>query len=142
MIKRADGAGSVVRQTVAMRCVDVGVMATLDVELGFDARDPYAVTAAFHTEFGEVVWTFARELLVNGLTGPTGDGDVEVWPAVGITGAAAVRLEFRSPDGELLVETSSRGITDFVNRTRAIVPVGAESAHFDVDTLIDQLLAI
>ena len=142
MIKRTDAAGAVVRQTVSMHCVDAGANAVLEVELGYEATDPYAVTASFQTEYGEVVWAFARDLLVGGLTHPTGDGDVEVWPAVSAFGGAAVRIEFRSPDGELLVETASRGITDFVNRTAGIVPLGAESSHLDVDQLIDQLLTV
>lgn len=142
MFKRTEGTGATVRQSVTMHCVDVGVAAALDVDLGYSAADPFAVTAAFQTEYGEVVWTFARDLLIRGLTRPVGDGDVEVWPAVGFTGAAMVRIEFRSPDGELLVETPSRGITTFVNQSLRLVPAGEESAHLDVDDLIDQLLAV
>ncbi|MFS3129069.1 SsgA family sporulation/cell division regulator [Nocardioides sp. Bht2] len=142
MFNRAEGGGSSVRQSVTMHCVDVGVAAALDVDLGYSEHDPYAVTASFQTEYGEVVWTFARDLLIRGLTRPVGDGDVEVWPAVGMTGAAMVRIEFRSPDGELLVETPSRGITAFVNQSMQVVPLGEESAHLDVDDLIDQLLGV
>ncbi len=72
----------IVTQEVTMRCVDSeGESVVLEATLGYHATDPYAVTATFRTEICEVVWTFARELLTQGLTDPAGEGDVHVCPA-------------------------------------------------------------
>ncbi|KQY64835.1 hypothetical protein ASD66_10625 [Nocardioides sp. Root151] len=126
-----------------MRCVDAdGETVVLEATLGYDAADPYAVTATFRTEICEVVWTFARDLLTRGLTDPTGEGDVHVWPCLDANGRAVVIIELCSPDGELLVQAPTTEITKFVNRTLARVPVGTESTRIDVDELIDQLLAV
>ena len=130
-----------VTQTVPMDCVDVeGQAITLDAELGYYPADPYAVTATFRTPGGDVVWTFARELLTAGLTSPAGDGDVHVWPCLDASGRAVVIIELNSPDGELLVQAPTKDIYRFVNRTLAAVPAGNESDFIDVDLLINQLL--
>ncbi|WP_162250913.1 MULTISPECIES: SsgA family sporulation/cell division regulator [unclassified Nocardioides] len=132
-----------VTQEITMRCVDAdGETVVLEATLGYDAADPYAVTATFRTEICEVVWTFARDLLTRGLTDPTGEGDVHVWPCLDANGRAVVIIELCSPDGELLVQAPTTEITKFVNRTLARVPVGTESTRIDVDELIDQLLAV
>ncbi|WP_245644489.1 SsgA family sporulation/cell division regulator [Nocardioides jensenii] len=131
----------IVTQEVTMRCVDSeGESVVLEATLGYHATDPYAVTATFRTEICEVVWTFARELLTQGLTDPAGEGDVHVWPCLDANGRAVVIIELSSPDGELLVQAPTAEITRFVNRTLACVPVGTESMHIDVDQLIGQLL--
>lgn len=130
-----------VTQPVPMECVDAdGQAITLDAELGYHPADPYAVTATFRTPGGDVVWTFARELLTTGLTAPAGDGDVHVWPCLDASGRAVVIIELNSPDGELLVQAPTREIYSFVNRTLGVVPAGSESDFIDVDLLISQLL--
>ncbi|MBD8869793.1 SsgA family sporulation/cell division regulator [Nocardioides sp. MJB4] len=113
---------------------------TLAAELGYCPDDPYAVTATFKSPGGDVLWTFARDLLARGLTDPVGDGDVHVWPCLDTSGRAVVIVELHSPEGELLVQGSTHEITRFVNRTLALVPAGLESDRVDVDQLIDQLL--
>ena len=105
-----------VTQDIAMECVDVdGLSMTLAVVLGYCPEDPYAVTATFRTPGGDVVWTFARDLLARGLTDPVGDGDVHVWPCLDTSGRAVVIIELRSPDGELLVQGATHEVTRFVN---------------------------
>lgn len=142
MRKHDDTFSSDVTQDVTMECVDVeGQAMTLAAELGFSPADPYAVTATFRTTGGDVIWTFARELLSRGLTAPAGDGDVHVWPCLDASGRAVVIIELSSPDGELLVQAATQDVYDFVNRTLTVVPHGTESDHIDVDQLIDQLLS-
>ena len=71
-----------IRQPIVMRCVSEGGDGpTLPVVLGYCSSDPYAVSASFGTTAGEIVWTFGRDLLRDGLGGPVGIGDVRVWPA-------------------------------------------------------------
>jgi len=129
-----------VTQSVTMDCVDrSGQAMSLEAELGYYPADPYAVTATFRTTGGDVVWTFARELLIGGLTAPAGEGDVHVWPCLDSTGRATVIIELNSPDGELLVQVPTKDLYRFVNRTLSTVPLGGESDFLDLDQLILQL---
>ncbi len=109
-------------------------------ELVFDRADPYAVTMHLEARSGSVVWTFARELLADGLYAPIGDGDVQIWPCLSSAGEAVVIVELCSPDGMAILQAPSRTVHDFVVRTLEAVPAGEESAHLELDTLISQLL--
>lgn len=130
-------------QDITLRCVDEnGQSMILSATFGYDAADPFAVSTTFRTQWSEVVWTFARELLFGGLTNPTGDGDVHVWPCLDSEGNAIAIIEFSSPDGELLVQAPGIEISTFLSRTYTQVPAGTESSHVDVDDLIHQLLAV
>jgi hypothetical protein len=131
-----------VSESVSLDCVDgAGQTMTLPGELGYTSSDPYAVTMIFQTAGGNVVWTFARDLMVRGLTAPAGDGDVHVWPCLDADGQAVVIVELHSPDGELLVQVATKDVYRFVNRTLAAVPLGTEGEHLDLDVLIGQLMA-
>jgi hypothetical protein len=112
----------------------------LEGELVFDPADPYAVVMNLEARSGTVVWTFARDLLADGLYEPRGDGDVQVWPCLSSSGDAVVIIELSSPDGLALLQAPSRAVHDFVVRTLEIVPAGEESAHLAMDDLISQLL--
>jgi len=110
----------------------------------YDVADPYAVSVAFHTGpadgSGDVVeWTFARQLLTDGVTGPVGEGDVQVWPSSS-AGAPVVCLALSSPSGKALFEIPLPALVDFLGSTYAAVPTGGESAHVDVDAELALLL--
>lgn len=113
----------------------------LEGELVFDPADPFAVAMHLEASSGTVVWTFARELLSEGLYGPAGDGDVQVWPCLSNTGGAVVIIELRSPHGMAMLQASSREVAAFVAATEKVVPTGQEGAHLLMDDLISQLLA-
>jgi hypothetical protein len=113
----------------------------LDGEFSFDPADPYAVTMKLEARSGSVTWTFARELLAEGLYHPAGDGDVQVWPCLSHTGDAVVIIELCSPDGTALLQTNSRAVQAFVTSVYAAVPDGTESSRVSIDTLVAQLLA-
>lgn len=105
----------------------------------YDPLDPYAVHVAFHTGTGEVVdWTFARQLLTDGVTRPTGEGDVQVWPSHGAR--SIVCLALSSPSGRALFEMPLAELVEFLSRTYAVVPTGAEGDHVDVDAELALLL--
>lgn len=112
--------------------------------LSYDAADPYAVTVAFHTGVngnGEVVqWTFARQLLTDGVTAPVGQGDVQVWPSTEAADGSVVCLSLSSPSGKALFEIPVSELVEFLTMTYAAVPTGAESDHVDVDAELAQLL--
>ena len=111
-------------------------------ELVFDHTDPYAVAMHLEAKSGTVVWTFARELLAEGLYLPIGNGDVQVWPCLSVSGHAVVIIELCSPDGLALLQAPSCLVHDFVARTYEVVPEGEESVHLAMDALISQLLAV
>jgi Streptomyces sporulation and cell division protein, SsgA len=120
--------------------------ASLPVRAGlrYEVSDPYAVAIGFHTASavgeGEVVeWTFARQLLTDGVAAPVGDGDVQVWPSTS-SGAPVVCLSLCSPSGKALFELPLPELVDFLGRTYDAVPTGAESAHVDVDAELALLL--
>ena len=143
MRKHEDRFMSGLTQDIEMDCVDAaGQSMTLDASLGYQANDPFAVTVTFRTPGGEVVWTFARELMARGLSVPAGEGDVHVWPCLSADGRAVIIIELRSPDGELLVQAPTLEINAFVDRTLALVPEGTESSQFNIDELIGQLFAV
>lgn len=113
----------------------------LDGELVFDPTDAYAVAMHLESKAGTVVWTFARELLSEGLYEPAGNGDVQVWPCLSDTGSAVVIIELRSPEGMALIQAPARAVRDFIARTHEIVPMGDESRHLSLDRLITRLLS-
>lgn len=131
----------VVSEAVELEFVDAhGETANLPADLTYDAVDPFAVTMVFHTGQSDVAWTFGRDLLLEGRYEPTGDGDVHVWPCLSAEGSAVTIIELCSPDGEVLVQTSTRSVNRFVARMLEVVPVGKESSLVDFDTELATLL--
>lgn len=117
-----------------------GRSVSLPTTLRYRAEDPYAVAFVFHSAGGDVEWVVARTLLMQGLAAPVGDGDVRVYPAVDEIGVAVTRLDFCSPDGRLVAEADPLTVQAFLARTFALVPVGAESQHLDLDAVVEALL--
>lgn len=127
---------------ITVECMDErGIRHEIDTVLGYRSSDPFAVAMTFVTSDGKLVWTFGRDLLARGIESPVGDGDVHVAPAIGTRGRAMVSIELSSPDGRLVLQARSSDISDFLARSVAVVPPGAESDYFDVDMLITQVLA-
>jgi hypothetical protein len=97
----------------------------------YDAADPYAVSVTFFTGAAEPVrWTFARQLLTDGVERSVGEGDVRVWPA--------------QTDGNpvVYIALSSLGdVVDFLSRTYLAVPTGSESDFVDVAGELSVLLS-
>jgi hypothetical protein len=133
---------TVVKQLVTLELIDAAGGATpLETELGYDARDPFAVSATFNTIAGPVRWAFGRDLLIGGLDEPTGDGDVHVWPCLDNEAQPVVIIELCSPDGEALVQARTTDITAFVQKITAAVAPGSEGDFMDVDAAIAAIFA-
>jgi hypothetical protein len=113
----------------------------VDVLLRYDTADPYAVCAEFRTGAGQQVrWYLARELMSDGLTDPTGHGDVRIWPAwCGSTDI--VNISLMSHDGHAVVQAAARDVVDFLGSSYALCPPGTESQYLDVDAGLRSLLA-
>lgn len=104
--------------------------------LRYDAADPYAVHVGFRTGGASdeaVEWTFARQLLTDGVTHPVGEGDVQVWPSHDHDDAAVVCLALSSPSGKALFEMPLTELVEFLSRTYEAVPTGRESDFVDLD---------
>ncbi|MEU9924533.1 SsgA family sporulation/cell division regulator [Streptomyces griseoluteus] len=109
--------------------------------LAYRSDDPYAVHIAFHVNSDfPVHWTFARELLVEGVFRPCGHGDVRVWPTK-VNGRSVVLMALSSPDGDALLEAPAPQVSAWLERTLRAVPPGAEAARLGIDDALDQLLA-
>ena len=112
----------------------------LPVSLVYDPEDPYAVALVFHASEGDVTWMVARELLVTGASGPAGDGDVMVWPALTPDLDEAVVIRLQAPSGRLVLRLGMPELDDFLARSLSLVPWGTESALLDLDALVSDLL--
>jgi hypothetical protein len=109
--------------------------------LRYDTADPFAIEAVFRPlGHDEVLWCFARELLMEGIDGPVGQGDVRVWPSTG-DAAEMLRIALISPDGEALLQVALREVFDFLSHTYALCPRGSEPGHLDLDRVLRELLA-
>lgn len=136
-----DGLPATISYEVALRLLAAEAALPLSAELRYDAADPYAVEALFDTGAESPVrWVFARDLLAEGLTRATGEGDVVVRPAVDEQGAAAVHLVLASPDGRAMLEASAEDLRGFLSDTYAVIPRGRESDNVDVDAALLSLL--
>jgi hypothetical protein len=108
----------------------------------FRADQPFTVTAAFQTDRDRwVEWVFSRELLVEGLDGPAGVGDVRMRPEAE-RGLTMLVVEIESPEGYAKLELDHDGVAEFLTGTEQLVPLGEEDAHFDVDALIAELTRV
>lgn len=105
----------------------------------YSADDPFAVTLVIQTRGDQCVdWVLARDLLVAGLTGPAGIGDVRVRPARMDDWDVAL-VEIRSPDGRALLEVDRDLLQQFVDATIDAVPLGSESTVIDMDAEIEKI---
>lgn len=131
-----------VTQRLGLELIDGSGAATpIQSELHYDPADPYAVTAVFLTGNSEVRWTFGRDLLLQGQSEPTGDGDVHVWPCMDADGGEVVLVELCSPDGEALVQARAGDLGSFLDRVTTAVPVGSESDLLDLDATVAAIFA-
>ncbi|MET9453134.1 SsgA family sporulation/cell division regulator [Streptomyces cinerochromogenes] len=113
----------------------------LTAELRYSAADPYAVCLSLGAPSARSVdWVFARSLLAQGLTRPTGTGDVVVFPERR-RDPATVRVLLRTHTGAALLEIACSAVTAFLRRADAVVPPGTEHHHLDVDRVVEQLMA-
>ncbi|MFI8235741.1 SsgA family sporulation/cell division regulator [Streptomyces sp. NPDC085866] len=109
--------------------------------LSYRPDDPYAIHITFHINSEHPVsWTFARELLVEGVFRPCGHGDVRVWPTK-VDGRSVVLMALSSPDGDALLEAPSAQVSAWLERTLRVVPPGTEGGQLGIDDALDQLLA-
>ncbi|MFJ3221353.1 SsgA family sporulation/cell division regulator [Kitasatospora sp. NPDC086801] len=115
---------------------------TVDAELRFDPALPYAACLAFPSapcggdcEGLGLCWYFSRELLNEGRHAQVGHGDVSVGPGP----EGEVRITLRSPSGGAVLSAPEEAVTAFLADSFALVPVGRESDHLDLDAELARL---
>jgi hypothetical protein len=110
--------------------------------LVYRSDDPYAMHITFHIGSDTPVhWTFARELLLEGVFRPCGEGDVRVWPGRS-QGRNIICLALRSPDGDALLHAPAQAIAAWLERTLRVVPPGSEGDQLDALDAEDELCAL
>jgi hypothetical protein len=129
-----------VRSELELTLVSAEIPVILPAALEYQAADPYAVSLVVFAGGDEVRWSFARDLLDEGLVHEVGDGDVQVVPPSGQLPQDAVQIRLESPAGIAILEAPVDGVLDFLARTYTRVPSGAESQHLDLDGAITKLL--
>ncbi|MEU5833379.1 SsgA family sporulation/cell division regulator [Streptomyces diacarni] len=132
---------TVVEREVEMRLVLAPERSVaVPARLSYRTDDPIAVHVAFHIHSETPVhWTFARQLLVEGVAEPCGDGDVRVWPT-SVAGRKVVCMALSSPHGDALLEAPSPVLTAWLERTLHAVPVGDEQNAMGLDAQLSELL--
>jgi len=126
-------------QELTLQCLDArGRSIDLPAFFEYDPSDPWAVGITFRGPDEQIRWVVARDLLVQGLTDPAGEGDIQVWPSIDERGSAAVVMELHSPDGRLVTQLETHALYRFLTRTLALVPAGTES--IDLELLVESLV--
>ncbi|WP_156727842.1 SsgA family sporulation/cell division regulator [Streptomyces apocyni] len=117
----------------------------IPVEMRYETADPYAVRLTFHLPGdAPVTWAFSRELLVDGINEPCGDGDVHIAPdgSEPLTDAV-IRLQVGAD--QALFRSGIAPLIAFLDRTDKVVPLGQERllADFErhLDDALDRILA-
>ncbi|WP_316745449.1 SsgA family sporulation/cell division regulator [Streptomyces sp. MK7] len=108
----------------------LALTSSLHTRLTYRVSDPYAVEARFRADDrDETVWTFARDLLKNGLERRNGLGDVVVWPGTGTQGEPRVFVRLSSPEGTALLSAADADLRAFLAAASNLVSYGAEHPH-------------
>lgn len=127
--------GHLVMQLVVPSELSFRILADLE----YRADDPYAVRFTFHPPGDTPVsWVFSRELLVDGISTPSGEGDVHIHPDGGELSDVCVLL--RSPDGTARLRTPVLPLIGFLARTDRLVPMGEELIDGDLEAELAAIL--
>jgi sporulation and cell division protein SsgA len=107
----------------------------------YSATDPFAVTLGVRTRGDRFVeWLVARDLVVDALRGPVGEGDLRMSPQH-VQGYDIVEIEIRSTDGRAVLEVDRDLLAQFVADSVGLVPLGDESAYTDLDAEIAKIMS-
>jgi len=139
------------RPTTVVHEVDLRLIAPgdeglrLTATLRYQPSDPYAVEATFRAGDEAISWVLGRDLLSEGLTRVSGEGDVRVWPTLDLgergEQTRVIMLQLSSPDGRALLAAPAAEVGAFLAETYQVVAPGTEGEHLDIDNVLDRLLA-
>ncbi|GHB25047.1 SsgA family sporulation/cell division regulator [Streptomyces chryseus] len=113
----------------------------IPVELRYATDDPYAVRMTFHLPGDTpVTWAFGRELLLDGLVEPCGEGDVRIEPMTGPDDLLDVRIRLQVAGDRALFRAGAAPLVAFLDRTDRLVPMGQECDLGDFEENLDEAL--
>jgi hypothetical protein len=105
----------------------------------YTVADPFAVGLSVRTSNDRwVEWLVGRDLVVAGLDGPSGEGDVRMAPQI-VQGYDIVEIEIRSSDGRAVLEVDRDLLRHFVEASVELVALGDEMRDIDLDREIDKI---
>ena len=108
--------------------------------LHFEPSDPMAVTLEMNTRSqGTIPWSFARDLLANGIFEPSGAGAVQVWPCLAADASAVVMIELLSGQGSLCLQIPSRQVHQFLMESAAQMSRADSIIESALDDFLDGL---
>lgn len=100
------------------------------VEFVYHAADPFAVLFNFRSNRQSwICWSFARDLLADGVNTAAGDGDVHVAPDA--TDPTVVWVSLCSPSGTGTYAFRRADLEHALDASEGLVPAGCESALID-----------
>ncbi|MFJ9644449.1 SsgA family sporulation/cell division regulator [Streptomyces sp. NPDC004244] len=112
----------------------------IPVELRYDAGDPYAVRLTFHLPGdAPVTWAFGRELLLDGINKPCGEGDVHIAPTA-TEELSDVHIRLQVGSDRALFRAGAAPLVAFLDRTDRLVPLGQERSLGDFELSLDEAL--
>ncbi|MEU8679724.1 SsgA family sporulation/cell division regulator [Streptomyces sp. NPDC048611] len=112
----------------------------IPVELDFASADPYAVRLTFDLPGdAPVTWAFGRELLLDGLSRPSGEGDVRIEPA-SPENLSDVLISLQVGAESALFRVSAAPLVAFLDRTDRLVPLGKEEVCDTLEAVLDRIL--
>jgi len=104
-------------------------MPPVHAEFRYRSDDPFAVQLLLSIDQSPAIsWIFSRDLLAEGVRGPAGMGDVQVFPVYDGT-----IIELRSGEQAARLLTHTPDLMDFLDRSVEIVPSGSEAAYFEIE---------
>jgi len=118
-----------IRSTMSLTLCD-GATLPVDADWEYDALDPCAVRLVLHLPGHPHTRVFARDLLLAGITHPSGEGQVHIRPV----GICDVAIQLRSPSGDFTLRTQAATLAAFLLWTDQVVPVGGEAVTAELDT--------
>ena len=110
----------------------------MHAELRYLCDDPFAVQMLLSIEQSPAIcWILSRDLLVTGAAMPSGVGDVQLYPTYD-----GVIIELRSGVYVVALLAYAPDVAEFIARTLAVVPVGAELDRYDIEGELALLLPV
>lgn len=116
-----------------------GQAAPVVTRWSWSVQDPYAVTLGIRTRRDRwIEWMLGRELLIDGIAGPAGEGDIRLSPQQ-VMEFDVVAVEIRSADGHAMLEVDKDLLIHFVETTVELVALGDEPDVVDLDLEIEKI---
>jgi hypothetical protein len=109
------------------------------VDLRYATRNPFALLMSFPGDVGsDIGWMMSRELMSEGLAGPSGLGDVRFRPLA--AHPDLTMIELISPTGHALLRARTAFLAEFLQGSYRVVPLRTEHTWVDFDRVVSDLL--